>query len=154
MVWVEVESTIYLLDLHLDLNKDLSRPIYFKPKVLFTDTDTFQHANYLTYVRFCQRAIRQAVTESLRADGSTEPTTGTSEDQRHAWPRQITADVMRKGVKTARLRYFKECVAGDDVTVHVWEEEEKPYWAFFSVETETPTTNILRFQMSLEYFKS
>ena len=124
------------------------------PQVLFSDTDTFQHANYLTYIRFCQKALRQAVTECMRgATTSGQKQTTGKLDQSSAWPRKVTADVMRKGVKSAKCRYFNECVGGDEVTVHLWEENDKPLWVFFSVETNTPASNILRFQMSIEYFK-
>ncbi|KAK3797374.1 hypothetical protein RRG08_045732 [Elysia crispata] len=126
----------------------------YNTTVLFSDTDTFQHANYLTYIRFCQKALRQAVTECMRgATTSGQKQTTGKLDQSSAWPRKVTADVMRKGVKSAKCRYFNECVGGDEVTVHLWEESDKPLWVFFSVETNTPASNILRFQMSIEYFK-
>ncbi|GFO01475.1 hypothetical protein PoB_002798000 [Plakobranchus ocellatus] len=124
------------------------RTFTHKATILFTDTDTFQHANYLTYVRFCQRAIRQAVTENMRA----KQQSGGASLRKSGCPVKITADVLKKGVKSAKIRYFKECTIGDEVVVHVWEEDDKPFWVFFSVESETSNANILRCQMSLEYF--
>ena len=119
-------------------------------QILFTDTDTFQHASSLTYVRFCQRTLRQAVTECARAGKSPRP--HQAGDQSNFWPRKITPDVMKRGVKTARCRYFRECMMGDQVRVHLWEDQDKPFWVFFSVEMDGCGGNSLRFQMSMEYF--
>ncbi|GFN83400.1 hypothetical protein PoB_000990600 [Plakobranchus ocellatus] len=64
-------------------------------------------------------------------------------------PRWLTLDVVKHGVKTARLRFVREALVGEYVNIYLWQDEDKPLWVFFTIENERSS---IIFEMSLEYF--
>ncbi|RUS86507.1 hypothetical protein EGW08_005757 [Elysia chlorotica] len=143
-----------------------------KMMVLLSDIDGNKHTNYKVYIRGCYDALQHAITtkEMLRpikiesaTDGPSGEMTGTNpnvgnpsasanDSHKEVLPKWLTADIMKKGIKTLRAKFIKESLCGEEVTTHVWQERDKPLWVFFSMERETTNGNQVLFEMSLEYF--
>ncbi|RUS75987.1 hypothetical protein EGW08_016232 [Elysia chlorotica] len=141
-------------------------------QVLLSDIDGNKHTNYKVYIRGCYDALQHAITtkEMLRpikiesaTDGPSGEMTGTNpnvgnpsasanDSHKEVLPKWLTADIMKKGIKTLRAKFIKESLCGEEVTTHVWQERDKPLWVFFSMERETTNGNQVLFEMSLEYF--
>ncbi|GFS01731.1 hypothetical protein ElyMa_001105300 [Elysia marginata] len=136
--------------------------------ILMADIDHNKHTNYKTYIRKCYEALQTALTIKEAAQLNTEQNAQKIDSDRYSekakaseasghkqvLPRWLTSDIMRQGVKTLRVKFIKESQAGEEVSVHVWQEDGKPFWVFFTLERQTPPgSNQILFEMSLEFFE-
>uniref|UniRef100_A0A0B6ZMA6 Uncharacterized protein n=1 Tax=Arion vulgaris TaxID=1028688 RepID=A0A0B6ZMA6_9EUPU len=60
----------------------------------------------------------------------------------------ISKDVIKRGIKSLKACYLNECLEGDIIDVHVWQEDNEPYTVRCSVEKGSK----ILCQIILEYF--
>ena len=150
------------------------QPIVLIFQILTTDIDGNKHANYKTYISRCHDALLHAITikemnqpasaeltpekhcqeVDLNKQVTNEGNDSASENDNHkqVLPRWLTSKILRQGVKTLRSKFIKEMNAGEEANIYVWQEQGKPFWAFFSVEQRKPPSSQIVFELSMEFF--
>ena len=76
-----------------------------------------------------------------------------SSGHKQFYPKWLTSDMFKEGIATLRYKFVKETILGDEISIYLWQEEDKPFWVFFSLEKEQPLKNTIHFEMSMEFFK-
>lgn len=98
-------------------------------RVTWSDTDSYRHTNYESYVRFCLDAAMDAVSKGFYAG--------------------FSGDILRYDVATIENLYVGECVEGQELIVHTWQDKERPRRLLFGVESAEDGKTI--FQSSMEF---
>jgi len=103
----------------------------YNVKVRWSDTDGYGHTNYISYIRFCEDAAMQAAMEGklpLYTDTLYDPET-----------------------KQLQLSYQGESRAGEDLTVHLWQNPDNMHKLYFSLVT--AETRTLIFHCTMDFYE-
>ena len=108
-------------------------------QVQWTDTDQFKHTNFTTYVRWALDALHAALflqpgstsgdsSDNLPGTSSTANGPGEGEPNPPSSNaslalRGITKETVARGLHKMQVSYMKECLEGDHVETHLWQEE-------------------------------
>ena len=98
-------------------------------QVQWTDTDQYKHTNFTTYARWALDALHAALRmkDESQHKLSNAPN-GTDEkypDQTEACVAlpYITNEILTGGLHKMQVTYMKECLEGECVETHVWQED-------------------------------
>lgn len=98
-------------------------------QVRWSDTDSYKHTNYLSYVRFCFDAAQEAVS------------TG--------WLSSFSGDILLYDVKTIQMLYKAETRVNDQLTMVLWPSKTNSFELHFSLEK---ADNTVAFQSVIEFY--
>lgn len=110
---------------------DENVPGFYKGQcqVSWSDTDTYKHTNYLSYIRFCLDAAMDGI-----VDGQFQ---------------KFTGDILQYHVKSIQLAYKGESLARDTLDITVWEDAINAYILHFDVKKDKNTI----FQSTMEFYE-
>ena len=107
-------------------------------RVLFQDTDSNNHTSYSIYVNFAINALHYGLL--VRADKNCD-VRKRCEYQRSNWCGDVSAldgmseEIVRNGVKKARVCFISESKLDDKLDVHVWKSDSQLLQVKVSIET-------------------
>ncbi|GFN93389.1 hypothetical protein PoB_001989500 [Plakobranchus ocellatus] len=99
--------------------KPVKRPavtFYHPILVQWSDTDEFGHANWASYVQWAADAVHAALRPSK---GSNQPPSASTAPAL----RGLTRETYSRGLAKFQVSYYRECVEGDQVEAHVWQDK-------------------------------
>ena len=59
---------------------------------------------------------------------------------------------MKQGVATLRYKFVKESTLGEELSIYLWQEEDQPFWVFFTINREQPLKTEIVFELAMEFF--
>ncbi|RUS68703.1 hypothetical protein EGW08_023536 [Elysia chlorotica] len=84
--------------------------------VQYSDIDEYGHANWSAYIKWTTDAIHAAMLpDKQNGNGSCQTKGGRV-------LRSITKETLGRGLHKFQVTYFRECLEGDHVEVHLWED--------------------------------
>ncbi|KAK3796855.1 hypothetical protein RRG08_001200 [Elysia crispata] len=86
--------------------------------VQFSDIDEYGHANWSAYVKWATDAIHAAVLPDEQIRSANSQTKGGRA------LRGVTKETLGRGLHKFQITYFRECLEGDKVEVHLWVDGE------------------------------
>ncbi|GFN87687.1 elongator complex protein 5-like [Plakobranchus ocellatus] len=122
-----------------------------KKMVLLSDMDENGHANFKTYMNKSYETLRHVIT--MKEFSHTAEHSSAPENCRgQVIPQWLTSSIVSQGMKCLKAKFIKECLPGDEVCIHVW-QEDNPRLALFSMEREEGHKTQVLCEISMEFFE-
>ncbi|RUS78434.1 hypothetical protein EGW08_013808 [Elysia chlorotica] len=104
-------------------------------KVQWSDTDQYKHTNFTTYARWAMDTLHAAlrIRDDPRPQSQHKPGDDAQSGINGKYPDQtidaskalpnITKEILSCGLHKVQITYLKECLEGETVETHVWQED-------------------------------